>query len=246
MKVTCIGTGSSGNCFYVESELGTGVYFDAGCPPEKILDLGISIANKPFHVTHEHGDHAKYALELQDKYGAIIHCSDLTFEALNLCKKYSARRLRDFYPKKSLSVHGIKVIHNAADPYAFYAEIDGECVLYVADSGQPPELPEGLTPDALIVEANYTPKRMAENAEKSDSMLYVSGRVSSGVGHLSAREAAELVEPYLNYADLIILFHQSESNFDYTEYQNDPQISSAFKTKAQFAKPGMTWNSIPF
>ena len=77
-------------------------------------------------------------------------------------------------------------------------------------------------------------------------MLYVSGRVSSGVGHLSAREAAEIVDPFLDYADLVILFHQSESNFDYTEYQNDPQISSAFKAKAHFAKPGMMWNSIPF
>ena len=34
MKVTCIGTGSSGNCFYVESELGTGVYFGAGSTRE--------------------------------------------------------------------------------------------------------------------------------------------------------------------------------------------------------------------
>jgi len=226
--------------------LGTGVFFDAGCPPTKILDLGISIANKPFYVTHEHGDHAKYALELQDKYGAIIYCSDLTFDALNLCKKCSVQRLKDFYPKKKCYVQGIKVIHNAADPCAFYADIDDERMLYIADAGSPPELPEDIAPDVLIVEANYTPKRMAGNAEKSDSMLYVSGRVSSGVGHLSAREAAQLIEPYLDYADLIILFHQSENNFDYTEYYNDMEISDTFKAKAQFAKPGMTWNSIPF
>ena len=239
MKVTCIGAGSSGNCFYVESELGTGVYFDAGIHPGRIQRLGLVVANMPFFVTHEHGDHAGYARLLAYSYGADIYSTKGTRKALGI-------NMPKMSPDGVYKIIEIPVIHTAAEPCAFYLDIDGERVLYIADSGQPPELPEGLTPDVLIVEANYTPERMAENAEKSDSMLYVSGRVSSGVGHLSAREAAELVEPYLNYADLIILFHQSENNFDYTEYQNDPQISSAFKTKAQFAKPGMTWNSIPF
>jgi ribonuclease BN (tRNA processing enzyme) len=241
MKVTCVGTGSSGNCFYVESERGAGVYFDAGIHPSRIQRLGLIIANVPFFVTHEHVDHAGFAKTLNENYGTPICATRGTKEAI----KIGYRDCRISFA----SVHEIRmipVVHAAAEPCAFYLDIDGERVLYIADAGSPPELPEGLAPDVLIVEANYTPKRMAENAEKSDSMLYVSGRVSSGVGHLSAREAAQLIEPYLDYADLIILFHQSENNFDYTEYHNDPEISDAFKAKAQFARAGMTWNSIPF
>ena len=84
MKVTCIGSGSDGNCWYCETDKGTGFFLDAGCPPKAIIDLGIDIANKPFFVTHEHGDHAKYAMGLHEQYGTTIIATPRTLQAIGL------------------------------------------------------------------------------------------------------------------------------------------------------------------
>lgn len=233
MKVTCIATGSSGNCFYCESEKGTGVFLDAGAPPKAILDMGLSIANKPFFVTHEHGDHAKYARELTYKYGAQIIGTEGTLNSIGIPIRWEA----DFTQ--------IPIIHNAEEPCAFLLEIDGESVLYIMDAGQVPDV-KHLRPEVLIVEANYTQKRMEENARNSASGLYVSGRVSSGFGHLSVNQAVEIALPMFPTLELLLFAHMSRSNFDMMEYFNDETIPDPIKRNARFAEPGRTYSTVPF
>jgi len=84
MKITCIGTGSSGNAFYVEGRKGTGIYLDAGISPKVIQRMGLPLANVSVFVTHEHGDHGGYAKRLQRDYGCQIYCSLGTAVALDL------------------------------------------------------------------------------------------------------------------------------------------------------------------
>lgn len=252
MKVTCIGSGSDGNCWYCETDKGTGFFVDAGCPPKTIIDLGIDIANKPFFVTHEHGDHAKYAMGLHEQYGTTIIATPGTLQAIGLLPRN--KEIEDV-PLLTLgspdmlgpfdTILSIPVIHNAAEPCAFYLHVDGESILYLMDAGQIPELPR-VPLHTLIVEANYTPGRMAENAEKSKSELYVSGRVSSGVGHLSSREACKVAARYFPSLELLIFGHLSKNNFDIVEFSRDDQIPKQVKKKAKFATAGIAWNTIPF
>lgn len=256
MRITCIGTGSSGNCFHVEGKNGTGVFFDAGISPKTIQKMRLPIANSPVFITHEHGDHAKYAKELQDKYGAEIYCSLGTAMALKLKKFERVPRLLDIdnpmplkrSRKRGLTAYrSIPVIHTAEEPTAFFVVLDGESLIYLADAGMPPfvwHIP--IKPDVMILESNYTKKRLAEQAEKSESHLFVAGRVSSGVGHLSANDTFEFAKPYYEKAELIVLFHLSKNNFDRNEFYQDDDIPDDYKKKVVFAKSGMEWNTIPF
>lgn len=236
MKVTCIESGSSGNCFYVEFTDGTGIFLDAGVHPDKIIDLAITIAGKPVFITHEHGDHAKYAKILRDHFSCTIHGTRGTLNALGI--------KRSSIPP-GMSMMTVPVLHNAADPCLFYIGYRSESLLYIMDAGQIPDL-GWARPNVLICEANYTPKKMAEMAEASASGLYVSGRVSSGFGHLSVNQTAMLARPMLRSLELLILAHVSKKNFAMDEYLNDPNITDAFKLKARFAEPGRTWSTIPF
>lgn len=243
MKITCIDSGSQGNCFYAESDKGTGVFLDAGCPYKQICSHDIKVAGKPFFVTHEHGDHSKYAHELERKYGAKIYSTHGTAEALD-CGTGLGDYFYIFVGGLDIDVQTIPVVHNAIDPCCYYIEIDGESILYITDTGTIPEV-RHLRPDVLIVEANYTKEKMSTNAMRSESAQIAYERITSNAGHLSAEQAAAIAEPMLSSLDLLILCHMSKRNFDIVEYyQSD--ISEEVKKVTQFAYAGAKWNTIPF
>jgi phosphoribosyl 1,2-cyclic phosphodiesterase len=256
MKITCIGTGSSGNMFHVRGKSGTSVFLDAGMPPKAVQRLNVPIANTPIFITHEHGDHAKYAKKYQNDYGCPICCSLGTAEALKLKDAMIPKQLNDLDNPTSLQkkrkrglteTRMFPVVHTAEEPTGFYLVIDGEALIYLADAGMPPfvwHIP--IKPDVMILESNYTKKRLAEQAEKSESHLFVAGRVSSGVGHLSANDTFEFAKPYYEKAELIVLFHLSKNNFDRNEFYQDDDIPDDYKKKVVFAKSGMERNTIPF
>jgi phosphoribosyl 1,2-cyclic phosphodiesterase len=256
MKITCIGTGSSGNMFHVRGKSGTSVFLDAGIPPKAVQRLNVPIANTPIFITHEHGDHAKYAKKYQNDYGCPICCSLGTAEALKLKDAMIPKQLNDLDNPTSLQkkrkrglteTRMFPVVHTAEEPTGFYLVIDGEALIYLADAGMPPfvwHIP--IKPDVMILESNYTKKRLAEQAEKSESHLFVAGRVSSGVGHLSANDTFEFAKDYYKHSDLIILFHQSKNNFDYKEFYEDKEIDEDFKSRVVFASPDMAWDTVPF
>lgn len=256
MRVTCIGTGSSGNMFHVMGKYGTSVFLDAGMPVKATQRAKVPIANTPIFITHEHGDHAKHAKKYQHDYGCPVYCSLGTAEALKLDNTLLPKPLLDFddpvVPKfkkrKGLTeVRAFPVIHTAQEPVGFYLVLDGESLIYLADSGMPPfmwHIP--LRPSVMILESNYTKKRLAEQAEKSESHLFVSGRVSSGIGHLSANDTFLFAKDYYRHSDLVILFHQSKNNFSHKEFYKDKEIDEDFKSRVVFATPYMAWDTVPF
>lgn len=254
MKITCIGSGSSGNAFYVEGRKGTGIYLDAGISPKRIQRMGLPLANVPVFVTHEHGDHGGFAKRLQKDYGCPVYCSLGTAVALDLDDCRLSDELIgfdqpiEFSDKEGITeVRSFPVIHNAEDPVGFFIQLDGERLIYLADAGMPPYLWEmDLKPHVMILESNYTEKRMKEQAELSKQKLFVAGRVSSGMGHLSANDTYEFAKPYYQHADLIVLFHLSGNNFDRQEFYQDERIDKDYKKKVVFAKAGGRWNTLPF
>lgn len=248
MKITCIDSGSQGNCFYIESDEGTGVFLDAGCPYKQISSHDIKVAGKPFFITHEHGDHSKYARELHDKFGATIVATEGTVERLNIGTALSNGS--EYFActagsdKHDYELWLIPVKHNAVDPCGYYIELDGESVLYLTDTGTIPDV-RHLRPDVLIVEANYTKEKISYNAMRSESAQIAYDRITSNEGHLSSQQAAMIAEPMLGSLDLLILCHMSKRNFDIVEYYKS-NISEEMKKVTQFAYAGAKWNTIPF
>ena len=81
MKLTVIGTGSSGNCYMLENKYGA-ILLDAGLPIAKIRNA-VQDWSKigACFVTHEHGDHAKAVHDLC-KRGIVCYMSPGTKKAI--------------------------------------------------------------------------------------------------------------------------------------------------------------------
>lgn len=238
MKVTCLGTGSSGNCFHVEFDNGENVILDAGIKPSVLIDHGIGIVDSLILVTHEHGDHIKFADEMVERFSARVVVSERT-------DKFIKRPYMVLEADKRVQIDGLqivpfKVIHNAENPVGYYVSDGFESLVYITDAGVLPQLRFGNV-DVLMIEANYTEQALEENVNS-----FVFGRVSSGFGHLSVEQAFQFAEPYLDKLDLLLLTHVSKHSFCQIEYHGNGKISKAFKKKAIIAESGKEYLSLPF
>ena len=243
MKIQIFGSSSAGNCIRVFNDQFPGVYLDAGVNPTFIRESGSPLANRPVLVTHEHGDHAKYAKVLADRYNCPIIASKGTLDAIGVDPYH--RILVDQIKYSYDSLWGVKdypIVHYpAADPRCFVIALGNEKLLYMVDCGQAPD--QEMIPDCDIyfVEANYTPERLKNNNEQ---WAGVRGRTSSGFGHMSALDAFKFLEHRVGHAKKIILGHVSKNNFDMSEYMK--MVPLWFHEKVVFARQGLVINTDPF
>ena len=79
VKFTILGSGSSGNCAYVETAEAR-ILVDAGFSPRQIRQRLASIGRAPENltailITHEHSDHISGLLGIADKFQIPVYCN---------------------------------------------------------------------------------------------------------------------------------------------------------------------------
>jgi phosphoribosyl 1,2-cyclic phosphodiesterase len=252
MHIQVFGSSSAGNCVRIYTDDNAGVYLDAGIRPKQILAAGAPLANATILLTHEHGDHAAYAKEISDKYGAMIFTTQETFDQIEQNNQYkiSGRHKVHVRPAdRTYSRNGCKfiafpVIHYpAVNPVGWIIKIGSENCLYMTDVGQIPnyQFPKC---DVYFIEANYTPDRLAQNIYSSRSAQYVAERTASGFGHIGIMQAIEFMMPRASEPCLFLLGHRSSANFDMDEALDLMPMDILKKTR--FVEPGQTYSTIPF
>ena len=98
VRFTILGSGSSGNCAYVETD-NSRVLVDAGFTPRQIRQRLATIGRAPENlsailITHEHADHVSGLFGLAKKLNIPIYCNRDTQEAIvwALKERWNARR----------------------------------------------------------------------------------------------------------------------------------------------------------
>src|SRR4051794_3279901 len=86
VQLTILGSGSSGNCAFVETD-GARLLVDAGLSGRQIRQRLLSIGRSPENltgilITHEHTDHIQGLAGLAAKLQIPIYCNRLTREAI--------------------------------------------------------------------------------------------------------------------------------------------------------------------
>jgi len=242
MKIQIFGSSSAGNCIRVFTDDCPGVYLDAGVNPAILMSAGAPLANMPFFITHEHGDHAKYAVDLKKRYGARNYSTPGTATAISASAVYAKPAGHFFEPWGGLHVWSFPVIHYpAADPVCYIVQMNGESLLYMVDCGQLPDQDLISKCDHYFIEANYTPEALVSNNKQ---WVGIRERVSSGFGHLSVLDAYEFLKPRMNHARKIIFGHISRNNFDLQEYERI--IPADFRQRVILASAGMQIDTDPF
>lgn len=245
MKLICLGSSSSGNCYILE-----------GKKESLILECGVNLKEIKREVqlskvvgcllTHEHKDHSKSAKGLM-RLGVKIYSSLGTLMALELgilVRKAVKMQSRIFYKIGSFSVIPYKVEHDAEHPYMYIIR-HAECgnVLFITDAVYVPY--KFLWLNNIIIEANYSEQIVEKNIESGRLPQFVRDRL------LNSHMSLETCKGFLAAIDLskvqnIVLVHLSDGNSNDKSFKR--QVGKLTGKKVFIADKGLKieFNKEPF
>lgn len=227
MRVTILGSGSSGNAILVESA-DTRLLVDAGfsgsdlerrlaaveVPPESIDAL---------FITHDHTDHTRGMGVAARRWGFPLYLTERTRAAcrklLRGDERISLYSSREAVRLGSLEISPFLTVHDAVDPVAVTVtdSRSGRKLGVATDLGRPTATVRAALRDCdlLVLESNYDDVMLRQSIYPWS----VKARIAGSHGHLSNRAAAELATE-LAHPGLacVVLAHLSER-------ANDPRLA---------------------
>jgi phosphoribosyl 1,2-cyclic phosphodiesterase len=198
VQFTILGSGSSGNCAYLETPEAR-LLIDAGLSGRQIRQRLLSIARTPENltgilITHEHHDHIQGLAVLATKLNVPIYCNRLTKEAIEL-HVGAPVRCQIFTTGGSFDVNDVRVDtfsvpHDAYDPVGFLLHTSAGRIGFLTDLGHATKLviERVKCANALVLEANHDMKLLQDDTRRPWS---IKQRILSRHGHLSNAAAAE-------------------------------------------------------
>ncbi|HHB76951.1 MAG TPA: MBL fold metallo-hydrolase [Desulfobulbus sp.] len=219
MKFCVLGSGSRGNCTYVETEK-SAILIDAGFSGKEIARRLAVINRFPARlraivVTHEHNDHIAGVGVLSRRFHLPVYANIGTFRAAEK-KLGKVCEFREFsigvtFPFDDFAIHPFAVSHDTADPVGFVVRSEGRSLGYCTDTGRITKLMEYHLGGChgLILEANYDPQMLQDGPYP----LPLKQRVRSNMGHLANGDAACFVRSLVKGPlQSLVLAHLSETN----------------------------------
>jgi phosphoribosyl 1,2-cyclic phosphodiesterase len=214
IRLACLGSGSGGNAFVIESEAGT-ILIDAGFSAKEINRraeaCGLGLDRLALVVlTHEHGDHTAGARRLAERHRVPIAATEGTLRALRLPASVPQLALRSSSTVEvgPASLESYRTLHDAIEPTAIVVEVAEVRIGFAYDFGRPTVGLRHLLRDcdALVLESNYD-EIMLRTSEYPASVQH---RIAGSGGHLSNRGAAELIAGLHHEGlSLVLLAHLS-------------------------------------
>lgn len=220
IKVTVVGTGSSGNAYIVECQ-GIKILLDAGMSGNNIRKAnGNKLSDiRAAFITHEHKDHAGFILDLIG-FGVPIYLpQDCN---VFIPEKYKNTIRRVVASDEWVMISGTPIRYRATlqnhDVPCLSYEFDIGCSVlhYVTDTVEIAYPPQPYADHYWICECDYTEKCMAKN-EETESAEIAHRNIRTRDNHLSDDYVTNFFKPIENTAVLIV--HQSELNFDKQEFK---------------------------
>ena len=205
MRLTILGSGSSGNCAYVETEE-TRVLIDAGFSLRQIRQRLASIGRAPENltgilVTHEHSDHVQSLPALCGKLGIPVYLNRPTHEAVEYqmqtrlaCRLFTTGAT---FEVGDIMVETFSIPHDAQEPVGFLLRTSAGNIGFLTDLGHATRLVlERVRPaNALVLEANHDVKMLQDCPRRPWSLKQ---RILGRHGHLSNEAAADAAEQIMS------------------------------------------------
>ena len=225
MKFISLGSGSSGNCYLLQSGE-TSILLDAGISmrlmKKYLKDFNISFENDvaAVFITHDHADHIKSVGSIACEYGKTIYATRLVYEgiACNRCLKIQIPDSCMAYLEKGSTVEignfrvtSFDVPHDSRDCVGYVVEADGVRFCLITDVGHVTETIReqvGLA-NYLVLESNHDVNMLRMGRYSP----YLKERISGDEGHLNNEQAAMLLAEYATpQIRHVWLCHLSEEN----------------------------------
>lgn len=220
-QYSILASGSSGNCFYLETEKKK-ILVDAGLSGKKITSLLAEIDRRPeeidaIFVTHEHTDHIHGIGVLARKYGMAVYANSLTWQAME--KKIGAinpeqKHLFELGVTKTfgdLDIESFGVSHDAVCPQFYRFMKDDKSFVMLTDTGYVSDRMVGIVEnaDAYLIESNHD----IEILRSGSYSWNLKQRILSDKGHLCNEDGADaMIRSMGNRTKKIYLGHLSKEN----------------------------------
>jgi phosphoribosyl 1,2-cyclic phosphodiesterase len=232
LRVTILGSGSSGNCTLLETER-TRLLVDAGFGKRETLRRLAEAGRAVDHldgivISHEHSDHIGCLGQVLGQWRTTVYINEATHaEVLRVLPETSHKRLDRVeriragqrFVVGDIEVSPFAIPHDAVDPLGFTFRTNGTKVAIVTDLGYLPELVKVhlRDSDCLMLESNHD----LEMLKVGPYPWHIKQRVMSRTGHLSNHTVSEFLadaEAFDARARFVILAHLSENN-------NNPDVA---------------------
>jgi phosphoribosyl 1,2-cyclic phosphodiesterase len=206
VQFTILGSGSSGNCAYLETDEAR-LLVDAGLSARQIRQRMLGIGKTPeslsgILITHEHTDHTQGLAVLASRLNIPIYCNRLTREAIELLFPETRFDFRLFSTGASFELGDVivdtfPVPHDAYDPVGFLIRTVAGNVGVLTDLGHATKLVIERVRGAqvLMLEANHDVKMLQEDTKRPWATKQ---RILSRHGHLSNDAAAQVAVEILS------------------------------------------------
>ncbi len=223
-KFICLGSGSSGNCYLLFSE-NYGILIDAGIGirilKKHLRTFGMGLDRiKAVLITHDHADHIKAAGYLSKDYNVPIYATHEVHQGIdrNYCVTTKIQGPNRVEIQKNvpfqiedLEIMAFDVPHDSSDNVGYSVSFEGKTFCLITDAGAPTlEMEEQIkNADYLVLESNHDTDMLMMGPYPA----HLKGRISGGRGHLSNRQAAELLARSVSEKmKQVWLCHLSEEN----------------------------------
>lgn len=205
VHLTILGSGSNGNCAYVETAE-TRILVDAGFSLRQIRQRLATIGRAPENltgilITHEHSDHIAGLTALTAKLKIPVYCNRPTHEAAEyqLKTKFDCRIFATgaSFEIGDILVETFSIPHDAQDPVGFLLRTNGANLGFLTDLGHATKLVlERVRPaNALVLESNHDVKMLQDCPRRPWSLKQ---RILGRHGHLSNEAAADAAEQIMS------------------------------------------------
>ena len=220
MKLICLGSGSSGNCYLLENETEC-LILDAGIPikaVKKALDFNISKI-VGVCVTHCHKDHSQ----------AVKDFEQLGIEVF---KPYEGGK--QSIKLGNFKINAFNVPHDGVENRGFLIQHDdiGK-MLYMTDLEYCPYNFKKHKVNHMLIEANYSREYVSDEVSKRNHVLKGHAEINTSLGIIEANMTDSL--------ETVILCHLSQESADAREFLNKVQKIVNKAVLVDFADKGKQW-----
>jgi phosphoribosyl 1,2-cyclic phosphodiesterase len=212
VKLTILGSGSSGNCAYIETPEAR-ILVDAGFSPRQIRKrlegIGrVAESLTAIMITHEHSDHINGLVGIAKKLDIPVYCNRGTKEEMEryLDAQFNCRLFETgaSFEIADLLIDTFSIPHDAQDPVGYLLRTPSGNIGFVTDLGHMTKLviERVRSANVLVLESNHDVKMLQDCPRRPWSLKQ---RILGRHGHLSNVDAAEAAAQIMS-ADLKHLY----------------------------------------
>ncbi|EPH66148.1 hypothetical protein D931_01387 [Enterococcus faecium 13.SD.W.09] len=220
LDIKILGSSSKGNC-YVLSDGGSSIMLEAGLSPRQMAKQGVKLsAIDALLVTHEHGDHTKYASDILLSIRGDIWGSDETLNVLginrrkHILKALSEQKIGKWVVLPFETIHDDQKVRAREALGFFILAPSGERIVFATDTnwirGNFPKVTHWMIEcnhDVALVRQSSYPKFLQDRILKThmsiDSCKAFFGRMD------------------LSYTKQIYLLHLSDANSEPSRFKRE-------------------------